>query len=51
MPFSFLPTIDPELVTRVDYDFVPETTHLLQLEEPQACASLMIEFLSSEGLV
>ena len=51
MPFSFLPTIDPELVTRVDYDFVPETTHLLQLEDPHTCASLLVEFLSREGLL
>ena len=45
--FSFLPTVDPELVLRFDYDFVPETTHLLQLEEPDACVDLMLSFLST----
>lgn len=45
--FSFLPTVDPDLVSRFDYDFVPETTHLLQLEEPGACVELMLNFLST----
>ena len=49
-PFSFLPTIDPDLVLRVDYDFVPETTHLLQLEDPEACVALVLDFLSEIDL-
>ena len=49
-PFSFLPTVDPELVSRIDYDFVPETTHLLQLERPEECAALLLEFLAEAGL-
>ena len=49
-PFSFLPTIDPDLVLRVDYDFVPETTHLLQLEDPEACVALVLDFLAEIDL-
>ena len=50
MPFSFLPTVDPELLSRIDYDFVPETTHLLQLEQPEKCAALLFEFLAEADL-
>ena len=32
----------------VDYDFVPETSHFLQLEQPEECARRTIDFLSSE---
>lgn len=45
-PFSFVPAVDPALVSRFDYDFVPDTTHLLQLEEPEACAELVLGFLA-----
>lgn len=50
-PFSFLPTVDPEMVLRVDYDFVPESTHLLQLEEPETCAAMTIEYLEGAGAI
>ena len=33
------------------YDFIPETTHLLLLEKPDACADLVLDFLESRGLV
>ena len=46
-PFSFLPTVDPDLIEKVGYDFIPETTHFLQLEEPEECATLMVEFLAT----
>ncbi|MDE0212410.1 MAG: alpha/beta hydrolase [Boseongicola sp.] len=46
-PFSFLPTVDPDLIFKVGYDFVPDTTHFLQLEEPEECARLLVEFLAS----
>ena len=40
----------PELM-RLDYDFVPETTHLLQLERPQACcAACTVEYLATIDL-
>lgn len=48
-PSSFLPTVDPEMVLKVDYDFVPESTHLLQLEEPDTCAAMLLEYLGNIG--
>ncbi len=46
VPFSFLPTVDLSELLILDYDFVPETTHFLQLEEPQVCVDLMLDFLA-----
>lgn len=46
-PFSFLPTVDPDLIVKVGYDFIPDTTHFLQLEKPEECAALMVEFLAT----
>ena len=45
LPFSYLPTLDLSHILTVNYDFLPETTHLLQLEQPGECAALMREFL------
>ena len=49
--YSFLPSMDPRGIAGLDYDFVPETTHFLQLEDPQACVARMLEFLEHRGLV
>ena len=49
-PFSFLPRRDLGGLTALDYDFVPDTTHFLQLENPRACAALMQEFLEQKRL-
>ena len=38
LPYSYLPTLDLGDMLGVDYDFLPETTHFLQLEQPQECA-------------
>ena len=46
-PFSFLPTVDPDMIVKVGYDFIPETTHFLQLEKPEECAALLVEFLAT----
>ena len=46
LPYSYLPTFDLSHVLTVDYDFLPETTHFLQLEQPQACAEVVRGFLS-----
>ena len=46
LPYSYLPTIDLGDVMKVDYDFIPEATHLLQLEKPQECAAATREFLN-----
>ena len=45
LPYSYLPTLDLSDVFTVGYDFVPETTHFLQLEKPQECVELMREFI------
>ena len=45
VPYSFLPGMDLATLTMLNYDFLPETTHFLQLEQPQACADAMTEFL------
>ena len=34
----------------IEYAFVPETTHFLQIEEPQACRDLLIDFLRRHHL-
>lgn len=46
-PVSFLPSIDLHQIAKLDYDFLPETTHLLQLEEPGECALMLREFLDT----
>lgn len=50
LPYSYLPTLDFSDMMEVDYDFIPEATHLLQLEKPEECASAVFEFLNRSGL-
>ncbi len=50
LPFAFLPTIDLSDMVAVEYDFLPETTHYLQLEAPKACVAEVREFLEQNGL-
>ena len=50
IPLSFLPSVDLSDMVALDYDFVPETTHFLQLEEPQECANRSLDFLTNHGL-
>ena len=47
---SYLPSMDLGEMVRLDYDFVPEASHLLQIEEPETCAALALEFLDAHGL-
>jgi len=35
---------------RIDVVFVPGTTHFLQIEEPQVCRDLLVDFLRRHGL-
>ncbi len=49
-PYSYLPTFDLSHIEELDYDFVPDSTHLLQLEQPAECAALLREFLDGKGL-
>ena len=51
LPYAHLPTLDLGDMTEVDYDFVPEATHLLPLEKPQDCVALIREFLESNNLM
>lgn len=46
-PYSYLPTVNLSEMLNIDFDFLPETTHLLQIEKPQACASLVRNFLDN----
>ena len=45
LPYSYLPTFDFSNVMKVDYDFIPEATHFLQLEKPEECAESVRKFL------
>ena len=51
LPYSYLPTIDLSGILTLDYDFVPEATHLLQLEKPSECADEVREFLVHHRLL
>ena len=48
--FSLPPSIIVEGATAVRYNFVPETTHYLQLEKPGECAALLVRFLERRSL-
>ena len=45
-PHSFLPTVAMNEILALNYDFIPETTHFLQLEEPEECVATMLRFVS-----
>ena len=47
LPYSYLPTLDLSDILSVDYDFLPDATHFLQLEQPTGCAAMLREFLDS----
>ena len=49
IPYSYLPSLDLTDIARVNYDFIPDSTHFLQLEEPQECLAMMREFLGRIG--
>ena len=51
LPYSYLPTMDLSGILSVEYDFLPEATHLLQLEQPEECAAVVREFLEQRKLV
>ena len=49
--YSFIPAMDLRTLVEVNYDFIPETTHFLQLEQPEQCAALTVAFLESQKLM
>ena len=51
LPSAYLPTFDMSHILTVDYDFLPETTHLLQLERPDESVGSVREFLEGIGLL
>ena len=50
LPYSYLPTLDLGDVYTVDYDFLPDTSHYLQFEQPENCVKTMLEFLETIDL-
>ena len=46
---TYLPGEGMEELMHVDYDFVPETSHLHQIEAPEQCRQAMLEFLDDIG--
>ena len=51
LPVSCLPSVDISQIVQVDYDLIPESSHLLQLEMPEQCVAVMLEFLEERGLL
>ncbi len=47
VPFSYLPSLDMSDIMSVNYDFLPDATHFLQLEQPEQCAAATREFLET----
>ena len=47
IPHSYLPSLNLAELTTVDYDFLPDASHFLQLEEPEVCALAVQEFLNT----
>jgi len=50
LPFSYLPTLELSDILSVDYDFLPEATHFLQLEQPAECAASLRVYLDELGM-
>ena len=45
LPYSYMPTMNLSDVYGVDYDFLPDATHLLHLERPAECVRAVREFV------
>ena len=50
-PYSFMPTMDLRELIGANYDFIPETTHFLQLEQPAKCLDITLDFLEGQSLL
>ena len=51
LPFSFIPSFNLRVLVACDYDFIPEASHMLFIEEPAACAARIRAFAVECGLV
>ncbi len=49
--FAYLPTFNLSHIQSIDYDFIPETTHFLQLEKPEECVETMRGYLEEKRLI
>ena len=45
LPYSFWPSFNLAELMKVEYDFIPDTTHFLQLEKPEECVDRVLEFI------
>lgn len=45
LPSSYLPTLELSDTVNVDYDFLPDATHFLQMEKPDECVNALLEFI------
>ena len=50
LPYSYPSSLDLSDILEVEYDFLPETTHFLQPEQPEECVAAMRHFLNSIAL-
>ena len=50
LPYAYLPTFNLGQAAVVDYDFVPDAKHLLQLEKPVECAEMLRDFLDQNDI-
>ncbi|MYG17996.1 MAG: alpha/beta hydrolase [Gemmatimonadales bacterium] len=51
LTFSYMPSFNLSHINTVDYDFIPQSTHFLQVEQPEECVDLMCEFLEGHDLL
>ena len=47
LPYAYLPTFDFREMVSADYDFLPDATHFLQLDQPAKCVAAMQDFLGA----
>ncbi len=51
MTFAYMPTFNLSHINTVDYDFIPDSTHFVQIEYPGECIALVRDFLEAHGLL
>ena len=49
LPYAYAPSLDDAELAHIEYEFIPGTTHLLQLEAPAKCIAAVRAYL--QGLV
>ncbi|MDE2851835.1 MAG: alpha/beta hydrolase [Acidobacteriota bacterium] len=51
LPYAYLPSFDLAHIRNVDYDFIADSSHFLQLEKPAECVAMLRAFLRQTGLL